>query len=128
MKRLIVVLFPLLLMTLGCSTFRSSKRLDLSPVANYTVDLAADSPLGERVDTIRGELEAHTAPLEKRPWLLVGTKLDAVTEREAVLAELTATAAENGVRAIAISAVTGEGVDRLVGVLFDVVEEVRKEP
>ena len=92
------------------------------------VDLAPDSPLGERIDTIRGELEAHTAPLERRPWVLVGTKLDAVADREAVLAELTASAAANGVQAIAISAVTGEGVDRLVGMLFDLVEEAKEEP
>ena len=104
------------------------RHVERCPVLAHLVDLAADSPLGERVDTIRGELEAHTAPLEKRPWLLVGTKLDAVANREAALAELTATAAANGVQAIAISAVTGEGVDRLVGVLFDLVEEAKEEP
>jgi GTP-binding protein len=104
------------------------RHVERCPVLAHLVDLASDSPLGERVDTIRGELEAHSAPLEKRPWILVGTKLDAVADREAMLAELTATAAANGVQAVAISAVTGEGVDRLVGVLFDLVEEVREEP
>jgi GTP-binding protein len=102
------------------------RHVERCPVLVHLVDLASDSPLGERVDTIRGELEAHTAPLENRPWILVGTKLDAVTDREAVLAELEATAAANGVRATAISAVTGEGVDKLVGMLFDLVEEVRE--
>jgi GTP-binding protein len=104
------------------------RHVERCPVLAHLVDLAADSPLGERVDTIRGELEAHTAPLEKRPWILVGTKLDAVLDREAALAELKAVAAANGVQAIAISAVTGEEVNRLVGMLFDLVEEVRKEP
>jgi GTP-binding protein len=104
------------------------RHVERCPVLAHLVDLASDSPLGERVDTIRGELEAHSAPLEKRPWILVGTKLDAVADREAMLAGLTATAAANGVQAVAISAVTGEGVDRLVGVLFDLVEEVREEP
>jgi GTP-binding protein len=104
------------------------RHIERCPVLVHLVDLASESPLGERVDTIRSELEAHTAPLENRPWVLVGTKLDAVTEREAVLAELMATAAANGVRAIAISAVTGEGVGELVRKLFDLVEEVREEP
>ena len=104
------------------------RHVERCPVLAHLVDLASDSPLGERIDTIRGELEAHIAPLEKRPWVLVGTKLDAVADRAAVLAELTAAAAVNGVQAIAISAVTGEGVDRLVGVLFDLVEEAMEEP
>jgi GTP-binding protein len=104
------------------------RHVERCPVLAHLVDLASDSPLGERIDTIRGELEAHIAPLEKRPWVLVGTKLDAVADREAVLAELTAAAAVNGVQAIAISAVTGEGVDRLVGMLFDLVEEAMEEP
>ena len=60
--------------------------------------------------------------------MLVGTKLDAVDDREAALAELAAVAASYGVRSIAISAVTGEGIDRLVGLLFDLVEEVIEGP
>ncbi|MEJ2582903.1 MAG: hypothetical protein P8127_14915, partial [Acidobacteriota bacterium] len=81
----------------------------------------------ERVDTIRSELEAHTAPLENRPWLLVGTKLDVVNDREMILGELADTASEHGVEWIAISAVTGEGVDRLLEMLFKMVEEVSQE-
>jgi GTP-binding protein len=104
------------------------RHVERCPVLVHLVDLASDSPLGERVDTIRGELEAHTAPLEDRPWILVGTKLDAMADREAGLSELAATAKANGVRSTAISAVTGEGIDRLVGTLFDLVEEVKEEP
>jgi 50S ribosomal subunit-associated GTPase HflX len=58
----------------------------------------------------------------------VGTKLDAVADRESALVELEKTATANGVRSMAISAVTGEGIDRLVNMLFDLVEEVREEP
>jgi len=104
------------------------RHVERCPVLVHLVDLASDSPLGERVDTIRGELEAHTVPLEDRPWILVGTKLDSVADREAALAELAATATEYGVQSTAISAVTGEGIDRLVGTLFDLVEEVKEEP
>ena len=104
------------------------RHVERCPVLVHLVDLASDSPLGERVDTIRGELEAHTAPLEDRPWILVGTKLDAMADRETGLAELAATAKANGVRSTAISAVTGEVIDRLVGALFDLVEEVKEGP
>lgn len=104
------------------------RHVERCPVLVHLVDLASDSPLGERVDTIRGELEAHTAPLEDRPWVLVGTKLDAMADRETGLAELAATARANGVQSTAISAVTGEGVDRLVATLFDLVEEVKEGP
>jgi len=104
------------------------RHVERCPVLVHLVDLASDSPLDERVDTIRGELEAHTVPLEDRPWILVGTKLDAVADREAGLAELAAAAKAHGVASTAISAVTGEGIDRLVGTLFDMVEEVEQKP
>jgi GTP-binding protein len=103
------------------------RHVERCPVLVHLVDLASESPLGDRVDTIRWELEAHTAPLEDRPWVLVGTKLDAVMDRETVLAELASTAAANGVQTTAISAVTGEGIDHFVNILFVLVEEVRKE-
>jgi len=103
------------------------RHVERCPVLVHLVDLASDSSLGERVDTIRGELEAHTAPLENRPWILVGTKIDAMADREAGLAELAATAQAHGVESTAISAVTGEGIDRMVGTLFDLVEEAKEE-
>jgi GTP-binding protein len=104
------------------------RHVERCPVLVHLVDLAAVSPLGERVDTIRSELEAHSAPLEERPWVLVGTKVDAVDDREAVLAELTSAAGTHGVQSTAISAVTGEGIDGLLGMLFEMVEEVTEEP
>jgi GTP-binding protein len=101
------------------------RHIERCPVLAHLVDLAADSPLEGRVDTIRGELEAHPAPLHVRPWVLVGTKLDAVADRDAVLAELEAVAGERGVRSVAISAVTGEGVDLMLRSLFDLTEEMK---
>jgi GTP-binding protein len=103
------------------------RHVERCPVLVHLVDLSSESSLVDRVDTIRSELEAHTAPLEHRPWLLVGTKLDAVTDREVAANDLKEAAAEYGVDATAISAVTGEGIDGLLRVLFDMVEEVSKE-
>ena len=104
------------------------RHVERCPVLLQLVDLCADESLEAGVDTIRGELEAHEAPLENRPWVLVGTKLDSVAERQPVLADLEAVGGRHGVRWTAISAVTGEGVDQLVRMLFDLVEEVGKTP
>ena len=89
----------------------------------HLVDLADPTALEERVDTIRAELESYSASLHQRTWLLVGTKLDAVADREASFAELAAVAGSHGVGWCAISAVTGEGLERLIGMLFDLIEE-----
>jgi GTP-binding protein len=86
------------------------------------VDLAEEGGVAERVVTLRDELAAHSARLHRRPWLLVGTKLDAVSERDLVLPEVERVAVDHGVPWCAISAVTGEGVPRLVGMLFEMVE------
>ncbi|MDX2436495.1 MAG: hypothetical protein QNL88_05525 [Acidobacteriota bacterium] len=59
---------------------------------------------------------------------MVGTKLDSVADRERALADLAAVGTRHGVRTTAISAVTGEGVDQLVRMLLDLVEEARKTP
>ena len=93
----------------------------------HLVDLADPTALEERVDTIRAELESYSASLHQRTWLLVGTKLDAVADREASFAELAAVAGSHGVGWCAISAVTGEGLERLIGMLFDLIEE-REHP
>ena len=45
MKKLIL-LAPVLMLLTGCSTFKKSQRLDLSPFAEYTVSLAADIEFG----------------------------------------------------------------------------------
>ncbi len=68
------------------------RHVERCPVLAHLVDLSSEDSIEERVDTIRSELEAHEAPLETRPWILVGTKLDAVAEREAAVADLAAVA------------------------------------
>jgi len=89
----------------------------------HLVDLSSEDSIADRVDTIRGELAAYATPLDGRPWLLVGTKTDAVANRSASEAELDQVAAEYGVHTCTISAVTGEGVRPLLGLLFKLVSE-----
>jgi GTP-binding protein len=93
-------------------------------VLAHLVDLSDETPLADRVAVIRGELEAYSEVFHGRPWLLVGTKLDAVADRDESLAGLEATAAQFGVDFCAISAVTGEGVNRLLGMLFGLIDEL----
>ena len=93
----------------------------------HLADLADPTPLEGRVATIRAELESYSTALHRRAWLLVGTKLDAVADREASLTELAEVAGSHGVDCCAISAVTGEGLERLIGMLFHLIEE-REQP
>ena len=104
------------------------RHVERCPVLAHLVDLSQETPLDDRVDTIRSELEAHSAPLEMRPWVLVGTKLDAVADRDEVLAKLEAVGDAHGVPSRPISAVTGEGINRLLELLFGLVEEAKAEP
>ncbi len=104
------------------------RHVERCPVLAHLVDLADTTSAGERVDTIREELSAHAEPLDQRPWVLVGTKIDAVNELEEALADLVAVAESHGVQSVVISAVTGEGIDRLLGVLFAMVEDAKERP
>jgi GTP-binding protein len=88
----------------------------------HLVDLAEERPIAERIDVVRGEIEAYSADLARRPWLLVGTKTDAVADSQTPVVELEQSAAFYGVSWCAISAVTGDGVAQLIAMLFGMVE------
>jgi GTP-binding protein len=91
-------------------------------VLAHLVDLTDPSPLDQRVATIQAELAAYSTPLDQRPWLLVGTKLDAVTERAETLAQLERAAVLHQVPWCAVSAVSGERLEEMVLHLFELVE------
>ena len=99
------------------------RHIERCRVLAHLVDLASSEPIADRVETIRGELAAHSMELHERPWQLVGTKLDAVADRAAAEHELARVAADHGVPWCRISAVTGEGLNRLVGMLFELIEQ-----
>src|SRR6185436_20346163 len=73
-------------------------------------------PESRAVDDIRtvdDELRLYRASLARKPQILVLTKADAVQDAEAVEA-VRELAARRGVPCVAISAVTGEGLELLV--------------
>ena len=103
------------------------RHVERCPALLHLVDLSSEESIVERIDTIRSALAAHPVSLELRPWLLVGTKIDAVSDRDESLARLGAVASDHGVASYVISAVTGEGVKEMLTKLFELVEEVREQ-
>jgi GTPase len=71
-----------------------------------TVDLSADSPAGD-LAVLRGELASYDPELAARSAVVVGTKADLVDDPADAAAKL-----EEG--ALAVSAVTGQGLDELL--------------
>ncbi len=93
----------------------------------HLVDLSTtDPPPAERVTMIREELFAHSPSLAERRWLLVGTKMDAVLDRDQALIDLADVGSTFDVETHAISAVTGEGVPKLLHLLFDLTGEEKE--
>jgi len=85
----------------------------------HLVDMSAGiEDLPVRVRSIRKELQAYGHQLEDRPWILVGTKLDAVPDPEAARRELEDLAHDHGVECTMISAVSGEGLKVFYSLLF----------
>lgn len=90
----------------------------------HLVDLSTTEPSPEkRVTMIRDELFAHSPSLAERRWVLVGTKMDAVQDKEEALKELAAVGSAFNVETRAISAVTGEGVDSMLHLLFAMTDD-----
>src|SRR6185437_422550 len=75
-------------------------------------------------EVIMGELASFGAKLESKPMILVASKCDAANKTR--LAKLKKFAKSQGLDLYPISAVTGEGVDKLLHAMAKKVEEVRK--
>jgi GTP-binding protein len=77
-------------------------------------------------EVIMGELSSFGAGLENKPMLLVASKIDVVNKTK--LAKLKRYAKSHRLEFLAISAVTGEGIDKLKYAMAAKVEEVRRAP
>ncbi len=78
------------------------------------------------VEVIRGELESFGADLEKKPTLMVASKIDVVNPEK--LKKLKQWATRRKLKLYPISAVTGEGIDKLKYAMAEEVEKVRTTP
>jgi len=75
-------------------------------------------------EVIMGELSSFGAGLESKPMIVVASKIDVANKTK--LAKLKRYAKLHGLEVFAISAVTGEGVDKLKYAMAEKVEEVRR--
>ena len=96
---------------------RFLRHIERCRVIVHLVDLAGEEGVAEQVEVVRRELELHEPELLARRALLVGTKLDAISDRGR-LAELTEVGRAMGVPTAAISAVSGEGLDAMLELMF----------
>jgi GTP-binding protein len=83
---------------------------------------ASGDPVAD-VETIDRELRLYRPELGKKLQILVLTKADTVPDRDAVNA-VEAFAAKEGIACVAISAVSGEGIPRLVHVTGDSLDRI----
>ncbi|HUK13925.1 MAG TPA: GTPase ObgE [Thermoanaerobaculaceae bacterium] len=100
---------------------RFLRHIERCRVLLHLVDLASEEPVRRQVEVLRGELGQYDPSLLARRALLVGTKLDAIRDpdRRGELAEV---AGELGAGWVAISAVSGEGIDAMLEAVFRLAE------
>ncbi|MFH1176822.1 MAG: GTPase ObgE [Acidobacteriota bacterium] len=96
---------------------RFLRHVERCRVLLHLVDLTNETPIGEQVLVVRRELELHDATLVDRATMLVGTKLDALGDRTR-LEELTTAAAALALPVVAVSAVSGEGLEEMLELAF----------
>jgi GTP-binding protein len=100
---------------------RFLRHIERCRVLLHLVDLAGLDGVERQVEVLSRELELHDPDLARRRMMLVGTKLDALSDPGRV-GELSAVAARLRVPASAISAVTGEGLDAMLEEAFRLAE------
>jgi GTP-binding protein len=81
------------------------------------IDPYEERPPAEAYRTVRDELAAHGAGLDRLPELVVLSKSDLLPERD-VEERRSALSQETGRRAVAISSATGAGLEELTAALF----------
>ncbi len=101
---------------------RFLRHVERCRVLVHLVDLAATGPVAEQVEVVRRELELHDPTLLARRGVLVGTKLDAVSDASRV-DELAAVGRALNMTVTAVSAVSGEGLDAMLELVFSLAAE-----
>ena len=92
------------------------RHIERTRVVVHVVDASKDDPLAD-IATIDAELEAYGHGLRDRPEIIALNKIDLAEARDQV-PELVSALEARGREALALSAATGEGIDRLSKRLF----------
>jgi len=92
------------------------RHIERTRVVVHVVDASKDDPLAD-IATIDAELEAYGHGLGDRPEIIALNKIDLAEARDQV-PELVSALEARGREALALSAATGEGIDRLSKRLF----------
>ena len=100
---------------------RFLRHIERCRVLLHLVDLTSPEPVRRQVEILRQELSLHDSSLAARTSMLVGTKADAVIDPTR-RAELAGVASELGVASAVISAVSGEGVEGMLELVFALAE------
>jgi len=110
---------------LGTQFLRHIERTRLLVHLIDVSDASGRPDLVKDFEVIMGELERFGAKLESKPMILVASKCDVANKTK--LAKLKKLAKSRELDLYPISAVTGEGVDKLKYAMAEKVEEVRRE-
>ena len=89
------------------------------------MDISSDDPIRD-IESVRSELEEFGEGLIDKRWLVALNKID-IEGTQGTCAEVEAELGRRGLETFLISALSGEGVDRLLNALFRIVLEERQD-
>jgi GTPase len=110
---------------LGTQFLRHIERTRLLVQLVDVSDASGRSDVVKDVDVIMGELDSFGAHLIEKPMLMVASKIDAANKDK--LAKLKQYSKKKKIPLFPISAVTGEGIDKLKYAMAEKVEELRRQ-
>jgi len=110
---------------LGIQFLRHIERTRLLVHLVHVSDASGRPDPVKDIEVIAGELKSFGAGLEKKPVIVVASKID-VTNKDK-LAKLKRYCKKQGLELFPVSAVSGKGVDELKYAMADKVEEARRE-
>src|SRR5262250_1073822 len=110
---------------LGTQFLRHIERTRLLVHLVDVSDASGRADVVKDVEIIMGELDSFGAHLAEKPMLMVASKIDVANKDK--LAQLKQYCKKNKLELFPISAVTGEGIEKLKWAMAEKVEEMRRE-
>ena len=100
------------------------RHLERCRVLCFVLDLTSDVSPPDALNALRTELRAHLASFDERPGVVVANKVDAALA-EGVASSAEVAASEGGFDFVQTSALRGDGIEELSGVLASAVARAR---